>query len=117
MRTSSAKAKGRNLQKHVVEVITRIFGLEEGDVESRPMGSAGVDCMMSPRARREVRISVECKNTKTFPSISALSQSDANKYDSTIAAVVWKPPRQPFSKSIIYFDLETFMQWLKEIKE
>ena len=53
IKTQSAKAKGRNLQKHVRDRILAVFPwLKEGDVESRSMGSAGVDVMMSPLARR-----------------------------------------------------------------
>jgi len=71
MLTSSAKGKGRLLQQHVCAIIRKVFDLPETDVVSRPMGSAGVDTMMSDRALKELPLSIECKNTKKFPSLSA----------------------------------------------
>ena len=41
MKTSSAKAKGRNLQKWVVSKLIEHLQLDEEDLESRPMGSTG----------------------------------------------------------------------------
>ena len=49
IKTQSAKAKGRNLQKHVRDVILKVFGLEEGDVESCSMGASGVDIKMNQK--------------------------------------------------------------------
>lgn len=109
MKTSSAKQKGRDLQKHVVKVIVNMFNLGEDDCVSRPMGSSGVDIMMSPLCQVVVPFSIECKNTKKFPSLSALKQSKANKYHGTIPAVVWKPPGKGMNEAIIYFNLEEFL--------
>ncbi len=113
MKTSSAKGKGRNLQKWLSQMWTEVFGLEEDDVQSRPMGSAGVDLIMSPKAKRLIKISPECKNTKSFPSLSALKQSQANKYEGTIAGVVWKPFGKGMEESIIYFNAREFSEWLQ----
>ena len=114
MKTSSAKSKGRELQKWLCKMWTEVFHLDEGDCVSRPMGSAGVDAMMSPKARRLIKISPEMKNTKVFPSVGALKQSQANKYEGTIAAVVWKPHGKGFDNSIIYFNAKEFSEWLEE---
>ena len=46
MKTSSAKAKGRNLQKWVVSKLIEHLQLDEEDLESRPMGSSGEDIIM-----------------------------------------------------------------------
>jgi hypothetical protein len=114
MKTSSAKSKGRLLQKHVAKLLSEVFGWEDGDAESRPMGSAGIDIMMSPKARRDFPFSIECKNTKTFPSLGALRQSQDNNKPGTLSAVVWKPPRKNETESIIYFDLGEFVEFWKE---
>ena len=118
MKTSSAKSKGRELQKYVVRVINKVFKdkFECGDVVSRPMGSSGVDIMMSPNARKNLPLSIECKNTKSFPSLSALAQSRANSYNKTLAAVVWKPFGKSMDESIIYFNTEDFISWIKELQ-
>jgi hypothetical protein len=114
MKTSSAKAKGRNLQKHICKVITKIFKLGEGDVISRPMGSQGTDCHMSPKARANFPFSIECKNTKLFPSLAALIQSKANTVKGTLPGVVWKPPGKGMDQSIIYFNFEEFTEFWAE---
>ena len=46
MKTSSAKAKGRNLQKWVVSKLVEHLQLDPDDLESRPMGSSGEDVIM-----------------------------------------------------------------------
>lgn len=118
MKTASAKAKGRKLQQYVSKKITEIFSLEEGDVESRPMGSGGVDIMASPKARSAFPFSIECKNTKTFPSLGALRQAACNEYQGTLGGVVWKPPGKSPGESIIYFNFAEFAEfWQKLHKE
>jgi hypothetical protein len=114
VKTSSCKNKGRALQKYIAQKLTEIFELGEGDCVSRPMGSGGVDLMMSPLARSKFPISIESKNTKKFPSIEALRQSNANKYSDTIAGAVWKPPGKGMDDSIIYFNLGEFINFIKE---
>lgn len=111
IKTSSCKAKGRTLQRFVVNSILTVkrLAFKEGDVESRPTSSFGVDIMMSPLAKELLPVSLECKNTRLFPSLNALRQSQANKYDNTIAAVVWKPPGKGFEESIIYFNFNEFI--------
>lgn len=79
------------------------------------MGSSGVDVLMSPKLRVLFPFSPECKNTKQFPSLSALEQSRANKYFKHLAAVIWKPPGKGMDKAIIYFDFNEFLAWWKEI--
>jgi hypothetical protein len=91
MKSQSRKAKGRKFQNFIAETLTAFFGWEEGDAESRSMGSGGVDIMLSPRARRDFPFSIESKSTRQQPGPAALKQSQSNKYEGTIACVVWKP--------------------------
>ena len=112
MKTASCKSKGRELQKHCAKILLRFAeALEPDDVVSRPMGSGGVDIMMSPKAQIIFPVSIESKNTKAFPSVKALKQSTDNKYPGTIAAVVWKPHGKGYDQSIIYFNYESFVEW------
>ena len=46
MKTSSAKAKGRNLQKWVVQKLVEHLSADQEDIESRPMGSQGEDIIL-----------------------------------------------------------------------
>ena len=114
IKTSSGKAKGRKLQQHTAKAIAEALDLSPDDIVSRSMGSAGTDLLMSPKAQETFPVSVECKNTKKFPSLAALEQSRANHYKDTIPAVVWKPFNKGMDKSIIYFDLNEFIEWWQE---
>lgn len=113
MKTQSAKAKGRNLQKFVRDRILEVFELEEGDVESRGMGGPGVDIIMSPKARRMCPLSIECKSTKATPSLSALKQSQANAYKDTLPVVAHKPFRANYDDTVVLIKLEDLLEWLK----
>ena len=117
MKTASAKSKGRELQKFVSRKIREVFQLNEEDVVSRPMGSPGCDIMMSTLALSKLPLSIECKNTKTFPSLSALDQAFANTNGKALMpAAVWKPPGKAMDKSIVYMNIEHFL-WLLKSKE
>ncbi|MDY6957702.1 MAG: hypothetical protein SVK08_00960 [Halobacteriota archaeon] len=113
MRTQSAKSKGRELQKHVAKQIRDVFELHEDDVVSRPLGSGGEDIMMSHSARSVLPMSIECKNTKSFPSLEALRQSESNSREYTPVAC-WKPPRKSYDDTIIYMKLSDFLDLWKE---
>ena len=63
MKTQSAKAKGRNLQKWVVaELLKRYPQLTDKDLRSCPMGSHGEDVVMSQFAKEEMPATFECKS-------------------------------------------------------
>ena len=53
MKTQSAKAKGRNLQKWVREMLIEILDVHPEDVESRSMGAGGEDLIMARAAREK----------------------------------------------------------------
>jgi hypothetical protein len=109
VKTSSAKNKGRSTQKAAAKLIREIFGLEDGDVESRPMGSKGTDLMMSPRARKAIPLSVECKHTKKHPGHAEYLQAKANTKPDTIPAIVWQPHGKGESCMLITMDLHEFL--------
>lgn len=63
MKPSSAKAKGRNLQKRVRDAILEAYpNLTDRDVRSTSMGASGVDIQLSELAVQQFPYSVECKN-------------------------------------------------------
>ena len=62
MKTSSAKAKGRKLQQWFANLLVESLGLDEEDIESRPMGSQGEDIILGKQSRQIFPYSVECKN-------------------------------------------------------
>ena len=64
MKTQSAKAKGRNLQKWVRQMLIEILDVHPEDVESRSMGAGGEDLIMARAARQKFPHSIECKNVE-----------------------------------------------------
>lgn len=70
MKTRTAKAKGRRLQNWTRDKLRALFpSLEDGDIESRPMGQAGTDVILSPAAFNKFPFSVECKNQEAAKTI------------------------------------------------
>ena len=62
MKTQSAKAKGRKLQKWMRELLIEKLDIHPEDIESRSMGAGGEDLIMARAAREKFPLSVECKN-------------------------------------------------------
>lgn len=66
MLPASSKAKGRNFQKWVRDLILKTFpSLEPDDVKSTSMGAGGEDIQLSPAARRLFPYQIECKSKAT----------------------------------------------------
>lgn len=111
MKTSSAKAKGRNLQKYVCSRILRLFsGLETSDCESRSMGSQGEDIMLSSAARRLLPVSFECKSHAKYAVYKDYAQCVAN-------AKIYEPVlviKQNHSHPLAVVDLDYFLDLLYE---
>lgn len=67
MLTRSAKAKGKKLQNWVRDKILHYSpSLEPDDVKSTTMGESGEDIQLSPAARRQYPISIECKSRASY---------------------------------------------------
>lgn len=91
MKPSSAKAKGRRLQKLVAESIIHECSLQPDDVRSTPMGCGGEDVLLSPRAREAVSgFSFECKCQERVNLWSAWEQAKANAGEHHPAVVIKK---------------------------
>ncbi len=111
MKTQSAKAKGRNLQKWVRDLILEAFtDLEPDDVRSTSMGAGGEDVQLSPAARRHFPYSVECKNVEKLNVWAAYEQADANSGNYEPILVMKKNRKKP----LIVMDAEAFMKLIKE---
>jgi len=115
MKTSSAKDKGRRLQKWIAEKIAELTGMECGKdcpIESRPMGQTGPDIRMDPEARKAFPFTIECKNTESWSLPSAIKQCKANLYPNTQWMVVLGKNRH---KPVVVLDAETFFCLLEQI--
>jgi hypothetical protein len=116
MKSSSAKAKGRNGQKAIRDKLLKEFELGEGDVESRSMGAAGVDIMLSPLARSRIPFSIESKKTRKAPARAEVQQAKANAYPNSLAMVVWSPHGTGPGRELMMCDFDDFIQFYKGIK-
>ena len=106
MKTSSAKAKGRNLQKWVVSKLVDHLQLNPDDLESRPMGSSGEDVIMGVQSRELFPYSVECKNQEKVNVWAAYEQSEANCGKHEPLVVIKKNHKKP----LVVVDAEYFIE-------
>lgn len=117
MKASSAKGKGRRLQKWVASRIAEATGLECGKdcpIESRPMGQTGPDIRLDPPARVLFPFTVECKNSESWAVPAAIAQCKANLYPDTQWLVVLCKNRH---KPIVVLDAEAFFQLLEQARD
>lgn len=113
MLTSSKKNKGRTLQKLVIqEILTMFPELQPDDVVNTSMGASGEDVKLSPKARRLIPLSIECKNTEKISIWAAYEQacSNAKQY---IPTVVFKRNR---SEPLVVLNFNSFLWLVSQIK-
>lgn len=109
MKTSSCKAKGRNLQNHVADVLrTRFPNLDPSLIKPAIMGEKGVDIKLFGEAANLINLSIECKNVEKLNVWAAWDQTLANAVSTQIPALIMKKNR---TKALIVMDFETFVAW------
>ena len=113
MKTSSAKAKGRNLQKWVVTKLVEHLDADIEDIESRPMGSQGEDVIMGRQTRQSFLYSIECKNQEKLNVWDAYDQASDNCKGYEPVVVMKKNRRKP----LVVIDAEAFFSLHKRIQE
>lgn len=106
MKTASCKAKGRNLQNHIVTRILEYFKeLTNNDCSSRSMGAAGDDILLSEKARQLLYVSIEAKSNAKHRVYSLYEQAKAN-------ASIYQPIliiKQNNSKPLAIMDLDYWL--------
>lgn len=106
MKTSSAKAKGRNLQKYVCSRILGLWpSLQAGDCSSRSMGAGGDDVLLSPAARKFLPISIECKSHARYAVYSDYKQAESNAREFEPILII----KQNNSKPLAIMDLDYYL--------
>ena len=113
MKTSSAKAKGRKLQKWFTETLIQQLGLDEEDLESRPMGSQGEDIIMGKQSREKFGYSIECKNQERVNVWTSYEQAKENCKGYEPLLVI----KRNRSKPLVVMDAEHFVSLFKEKEE
>ena len=104
MKPQSAKAKGRNVQKWVVEQLQRRFPqLRQGDLVSTSMGAGGEDIKLSPAARDCIPYQFECKSLAKVAVYNYYEQAKMHGSHEPIAVV-----KQNGKKPLVVVDAEVF---------
>jgi hypothetical protein len=114
MKPSSAKSKGRNLQQWTRDQILNIFSkdLENDDVRSVSMGVSGEDLLLSPKARRFLPISLECKSRAAISVYGFYEQAKTNSKGYEPVCVV----KQNRSSPLVVVDAEYFFKLLRRVE-
>ena len=110
MKTQSAKAKGRNLQKWVVNKLIEEFNIHPEDIKSCSMGAGGEDVVMARSAREKFPFSVECKNVEKLNVWDAYEQAKANSSGYEPIVVMKKNHKKP----LVVLDAEHFISIVKD---
>ena len=113
MKTSSAKAKGRNLQKWFRQVLVEKLHLDPEDLESRPMGSSGEDIIMGKQSRQVFPFSVECKNQEKVNVWEAYKQAESNCKGYEPLVVIKRNRHKP----LVVMDAEKFVEYFNNENE
>jgi len=106
MRTSSAKAKGRRLQKWFAEKLVEHLNIDSEDLESRPMGSSGEDIIMGKLTRQKFPYSIECKNQEAVNVWKAYEQAESNCKGYEPLVVIKRNQHKP----LVVIDAEYFVK-------
>ena len=104
MKTQSAKAKGRKLQKWMRELLIEKLDIHPEDIESRSMGAGGEDLIMARAAREKFPLSVECKNQEKVNVWESYKQAEDNSKDYEPVVVI----KRNNSKPLVLVDAEYF---------
>ena len=111
MKPSSAKNKGRTLQKWVVERILQLFPeLSSRDVKSTSMGANGEDVLLSSAAFQRVPFYVEAKSRAK---IAIYGYYEQPKTSSDVLLIVKENRKKPLA----ILDADLFFRLLKELND
>jgi len=105
--TASRKAKGRNLQNKVREMLLEAFPLlQDGDVKTALMGETGSDIKFSPCAKQQIPYIIECKNQERINIWEYIGQAEDNaKKEMGVPLVVFKRNRSKIYAIIEFSEL------------
>lgn len=116
----AAKSKGRKLQNFVRDVFRDIFRdkLELEDIESRQMGGAGVDVILTPAAKKLIPFDIEAKNQERFNLNEAMKQAIDNSKDGRVPIVVFSKNQDDVYISLKFIDFINLMypDWNPSVK-
>jgi hypothetical protein len=106
MKTSSAKQKGRRFQQWVRDQLIETLNIHREDIESRSMGSQGVDLIMARAAREKFPFSIECKNQESLNVWKSYEQAESNSGDYEPVVFIKRNNQKP----LVVVDAEYFIK-------
>ena len=110
---ASRKAKGRNLQKWVMQQISDILNMECGKdalISSREMGQSGTDVRLIGKALEQFPFAVECKAQEKINLGEWIKQAKSNSKRGVDWLLVMK---QKFNEPVVVIDAERFFTFYK----
>lgn len=108
MKPQSAKAKGRKLQQWTRDTILKYSpSLEPDDVKSTSMGAGGEDVQLSPAARKQYPVSIECKSRANYAFYKDYDQACVNTPEGSEPVLVAKANHRP---AVVIVDAEWFFK-------
>lgn len=109
--TAARKAKGRNGQQEIRDLLLERFPeLEGDDLRSTAMGQSGVDLLLSPKAKKLLPISPEVKRRKTFAAqYDQIAQ--AERGDGLEPVVFFRGDRKPW---LVILPVEVYLDLLRK---
>ena len=112
MKVQSGKAKGRRLQQWTRDALVESLNIHPEDIESRSMGAAGEDLIMSRAARQAFPYSIECKNQEKINIWSSYDQAKENAGKYTPIVVLKRNNVKP----LVLIDAQDFIDIHKRIR-
>lgn len=115
---SSAKAKGKELQRWACRKISELTGYEWGasgedkPIESRAMGQHGPDVRMESQVRKLFPYSVETKWQETWNVPGWIEQAKENEMEGTNWLLVIKRSRKD---PVVVMDADAFFELMKRL--
>lgn len=116
---SSAKEKGRNLQKKVCRDISETIDIpyDQSDdqclIHSREMGQAGVDIILRGEAQTCFPFSIECKSAESLNLPAAKIQAETNRAVGTDWMIVYK--KKEWTGPVMIMDWNKFVVMYSEM--
>ena len=111
MNARGAKAKGRNWQNHIRDLLREKYEgqLEDDDITGTLMGESGCDIKLSPSARKLIPSSIEAKRQEKISLHAWWDQAKANCKENTKPVIITK---QNNKDPLVIISLDDFMELL-----
>ena len=112
MTPQSALAKGKELEKYIVQ------WLKESGLDDRAARNPGSgNGLRKGDVDNDLGLSIECKNTKSFQIEKSFLQADRQSLGYLNPVLIWHPPQKPLSDSLVVITLHHFEELLKKSRE